>query len=406
MVEKVIIGLAAAGVLTALCLAFFLLASSLWLARRSRLPGARADRVVRSLRRGAAGLLVSLSAIALLGLAGEIVLRATLRFDNPPGFTRKHPTRGYALREHYRGHTWDAPIEIDAHGVRGPDREVDRHPGTLRVMALGDSMTYGVGAAIEDTYPSLLETALAETLERPVQVFNLGVPSYNTTDQAIYLEETFDRYQPDLVILQYMYSNDAVFKPRPAPRVGFRATWLWQALREIPPRSYAFTWVASRIKRLAFRFNDRDPVGDPLGALQAATEENLRRVYADDASGWVEARTSLRRIREFLDARSVPVVFTTHVHHVDMGAEFRALLAPVVSLLREAAREAGYEHFVLLDDAFRDLVGREIETFVRPTDPHWNALGHRRVARLLLDYLEAHPELLVPGRGSGARSGG
>ena len=46
----------------------------------------------------------------------EVALQLFWQMDNPPGFTRKHPTRSYQLREGYSGHTYAARLEINSRG--------------------------------------------------------------------------------------------------------------------------------------------------------------------------------------------------------------------------------------------------------------------------------------------------
>ena len=51
---------------------------------------------------------------------------------------------------------------INRAGYRGPERPRARRPGTLRILALGDSSTFGMGLCWEKTYAALLEGGLPE----------------------------------------------------------------------------------------------------------------------------------------------------------------------------------------------------------------------------------------------------
>jgi hypothetical protein len=57
-------------------------------------------------------------------------------------------------------------------GFRGRDRALAKPPGTLRVVALGASETFGVYESSDMEYPAQLERMLAARLRRRVEVFN------------------------------------------------------------------------------------------------------------------------------------------------------------------------------------------------------------------------------------------
>ena len=73
-----------------------------------------------------------------------------------------------------------------------------KRPGTFRIIALGDSLTYGYGIAEQDTYPKVLETLLNDTFR--VEVLNLGVSGAQSEDIYKILQRKLPELQPDLVI--------------------------------------------------------------------------------------------------------------------------------------------------------------------------------------------------------------
>ena len=101
------------------------------------------------------------------------------------------------------------PVEhsVNSRGYRGPSRPFEKHPGTLRILLVGDSYTFGVGMPEEDTIAAQLEDVLGVSSPRPVEVLNFGVPGVN-------LEETFEQYERFAsrwehdVVLYLLFSND------------------------------------------------------------------------------------------------------------------------------------------------------------------------------------------------------
>ena len=126
-----------------------------------------------------------------------------------PGFFISDPVRGQRLAPGTTGWFAGVPVHINALGFRDPrEYTLEKPPGTFRILVLGDSVTFGHGAIDEATYPYLLEQRLkAWRPEVDWQVWNLGVPGYNTGQELAYLLEVGPRYQPDLVVVGF-YEND------------------------------------------------------------------------------------------------------------------------------------------------------------------------------------------------------
>ncbi|MEQ9449980.1 MAG: hypothetical protein RJQ07_00230 [Pseudomonadales bacterium] len=355
-------------------------------------------RFIKSVRKWLARSLALAIGIAALVLLLELALRAATWPDNSPGYAIKHPTRGHALRPDFSGYTYEAPLEINSLGIRDRDREVILHPNNFRVVVLGDAMTYGVGVPIEKTYPLLLEERLHQQ-GRSAQVFNFGVPNYNTVDEAIFLKEMFELYQPDFVILQFeMLGNDVAYKPHPLPQTGFRSTALWQQLRDIPRRSYVHYWTQRKTGELVFSYRRRHAPSDPLEKLQSSIEHRLHGEYAETAIGWLESQQALTQLNEFLAARKIPFMVAISVNFTDMSAEARNIIQPLTDQVSNKITGLGISPVVVIDEAFYGLAGRESELFLAPDDDHWTVFAHSQVADFLFDQMQSIPGSAVDTR--------
>lgn len=140
-----------------------------------------------------------------------------------PGFYLSDPVLGQRLAPGYTGWFAGVPVRTNSLGFRD-DREyrLDKTPGTFRIIVLGDSVTFGHGALYETTYPYLVEQRLKGW--RPDvtwEVWNLGVPGYNTSDELEYLKQVGERYQPDLVVVGF-YPNDLTANEAPSPPSAVR----------------------------------------------------------------------------------------------------------------------------------------------------------------------------------------
>jgi len=143
-------------------------------------------------------------------LVAELVVRvrvgAPLAERLPLMLVRANPHRGWEMvpGEHY---TYQHRVRINSLGLRGPELAA-KEAHEVRVLFLGDSLTYGQGVADDETVPAALERALQEReLRHRWSVVNAGCRAYGTSHEIGLLEELGARIQPDVVLLGW-YWND------------------------------------------------------------------------------------------------------------------------------------------------------------------------------------------------------
>src|SRR5262245_14296345 len=95
-------------------------------------------------------------------------------------------------------------VQLNPLGFREPRLPSTKPPGTLRIVALGDSFTQGYGVEEHQSWPRLLEALLDARDARPHEVINLGVPGANPRDYLSYLSDPGLAYQPDVVLVMVM----------------------------------------------------------------------------------------------------------------------------------------------------------------------------------------------------------
>jgi hypothetical protein len=166
----------------------------------------------RFTKRIVTSLSATLLSMVLLAVAIEIWTRATWNeHKGTPGFFLSDPARIQRLSPGYRGWFGGVPVTINRLGFRD-DREyaLEKSPRTFRILVLGDSVTFGDGSVNEHTYPFLLELKLkAWRPDIDWQVWNAGVPGYNTSQELAHLLEEGPRFRPDLVVVGF-FENDFV----------------------------------------------------------------------------------------------------------------------------------------------------------------------------------------------------
>lgn len=155
-----------------------------------------------------------LTAVVVVGvfLVCEILLRvAGFQYDTRPRYLEFNFPNPHELREIFEpdaillwklrpGMVMGEGIEpINSKGFRGREFADEKPKGRIRIIAVGDSVTFGA----EMSYPALLEECLGSSYE----VINAGVPGYSSFQGLKLLEKYLPAYQPDVLIVMYGWND-------------------------------------------------------------------------------------------------------------------------------------------------------------------------------------------------------
>ncbi|MCK5944809.1 MAG: SGNH/GDSL hydrolase family protein, partial [Planctomycetes bacterium] len=101
------------------------------------------------------------------------------------------------------GETWcaDVPARTNSRGWRDAEPAPTRPPGTRRILALGDSMTFGANVDYGQRFTEHLEDDRTEVL-------NLAACGYGTDQQVLLYEHEGRDYAADVVMLLVTPYND------------------------------------------------------------------------------------------------------------------------------------------------------------------------------------------------------
>ncbi|MBN1423005.1 SGNH/GDSL hydrolase family protein [Candidatus Fermentibacteria bacterium] len=158
--------------------------------------------------------MAALVGIGILGIgiaAVEILLREFLPYslvtighlyaDNADlygwGF---HPYELIRTRDPDTGEIYKA--YANNHGWRDRDRVFENPSGAYRILALGDSHTFGPLVPATHTYTRILEDTLTSA-GYDVEVLNIAYGQWGTDQEVEALRLEGARYQPDLIVLQF-----------------------------------------------------------------------------------------------------------------------------------------------------------------------------------------------------------
>lgn len=166
-------------------------------------------------------------------------------------------------------------------GYRGAPVPVEKRVDVFRIVALGDSFTYGTGVNDDETWPALLWERLRELApERPVEVMNWGVPAYNTRQEVAQLKQRVHFFRPDLVLI-CAYVNDASGEAR-ADSEGATDSWEAAMIQRLGLTSGLWTDASA-------------PMSAPQRRMMALRERSrLADLAVYRLHGWLHGRIAAR----------------------------------------------------------------------------------------------------------------
>jgi hypothetical protein len=166
---------------------------------------------------------------------------------------------------------WPYRFTTNSQGFRGPEIDPAKPDGLFRILAVGDSYTWGDGVGDEDVWVRKLEERLQKC--GAVEVINAGFVGRNTVGEADWLRDKGMALSPDLVLLAAepgdamdILELDRDYDNRAAMVVASRPAWL---VRSMGWSRVFRLWIGGKIvrrSRAIVRPTDADGAWERLGA--------------------------------------------------------------------------------------------------------------------------------------------
>jgi lysophospholipase L1-like esterase len=341
-------------------------------------------------RRLLASFVAGLAAFAVGEVLVRIAYGAPLRERLPVLTVRANPVRGWEMVPglHY---TYEHPVRVNSLGLRGPELE-PKAEDELRVLALGDSLTYGQGVADDETLPAWLEHDLREREPgRAVRVVNAGLRAYDTRQELALLEELGPTIAPDVVVLCW-YWNDFFGRDLEATRARLEATG--PVAFDTGSRIEGWESVKWHVRQGLRASALVMLLHDATSGLWTETHD-----AQDFERGFTALAGELERFSERARALGALPLVAVIPDPKSIGAPGEPGFAGRVL---ELARERGVEA-VDLAPALREAGARKGFAPVLPFDGHYSSEGNRVLAAPLADALLA---LVRAAENGGARTAG
>lgn len=386
--------------------------------------------------------LAGVSTAAALLLA-ELLLRAA--GVGYPALSHPDDDRGWALTPGASGYSeaeGNAFLAINAAGMRDRAHSLAKPPGTLRIAVLGDSYAEGREVPLEQTFWSVLERELNQSVagpDRPIEVLNFGVRGYSTVQELLTLRCCVWQYSPNVVLLALHLGNDVSDNSPSLDRTttryarpylvhapegwaidrSFRRDWRFRTAKFVAPLV-----ATSRLLQLVVHgqhviLHRRSITRSAAAVADMDSELGVdSRLYPDARDPqWAEAWSTIDTLIAMIARESAQhgarfvVLCTTIPIQVYPDSTLRQRFArqvgaPDLLLPNRRIRAMGERGgFPVLDfteelQSYADQHHRFLHGFpnTRPGSGHWNALGHllagQATARWMTDWI-ANPRAMV-----------
>jgi lysophospholipase L1-like esterase len=294
----------------------------------------------------------------------------------------------------YRGRP-GAPFldgRLNGGGFNDVDRTRERPAGVYRIVAIGDSVAFGV-VPREQNYLALLERELSRT--RPTEVINMGVPGTSPREYLALLMEEGLAFSPQLVLVGFFIGNDFETRARKWYEYSFAVTlvnFAWRIATAGAPDIMRFESDAEVYR------DDQPTFGwDRFLEIQVSRSA----IFRTDAAMDDQVNEAVRILREMRDlcgsagAEMVVVIVPDEVQvdgtlqdHVVRASGIPRGQFDFAQPNRRLADALSAEDIESID-LLPAIAARAVETRVyKPQDTHWNLEGNRVAAEALARALQ------------------
>ena len=267
----------------------------------------------------------------------------------------------------------------------------------MRILAVGDSFTFGIGVEQRDAWPEVLETLLETRTGASVAVVNAGVPGFNAKQIRLRAESLLTRLEPSWVVCAlyarsfwrmqnpYAYFGGALVLSKELQQLAVDPAGRLIVSQFRPGRVQALDFWLKSYFHLGARLLDRlvPPLRPDL--LQPGPWSQIPSPVPVEA--YQPVLDEVLALRETLGRHGIGLVVLL-VNQQETDGSFASIEYECNRIVAEFADRNG----ILLLDPLARLVevagGAPVLRF--PDDLHWTPLAHRVVAEELLDRIFLH----------------
>lgn len=290
-----------------------------------------------------------------------------------------NPKVSFHLRAGYEDYVYGANVKVNSQGLRDNLIPYERTPDTKRILILGDSVAFGFGVEMEETFAQQWEDWLNRQPGQSWEIVNSGVPAYTAVQEINWFASEGVRYRPDAIVISYVMNDPEPIYPL-GPDGKLQHTDLDEYLGKI----------ASHIPKPLLPLTERLHLLKTLNRilLHANPEwkevhNELSRFYNETVftfPSWQETQSEWQRLKAYCDEQGVFLLAAIYPTMYRLHSREDHPFAPHYQKIQDALAGMQIPCILTLDN----YIGQSVNTMrAYEDDPHPSAASHRIFAQRL-----------------------
>ncbi len=267
------------------------------------------------------------------------------------------------------------PVRTNSLGLRDAEILPEKPAGELRVLALGDSFTFGLGVPGDAAWPEVLERLLAGERGGTPRVVNGGFAGggFRPSGYLPWLESTGLTLEPDAIVLGFCLNDIHPRVPMAILSPPVVRPWLG-----------GVSTLLNRVQRaLHVRTHERE-----LARLGPEVARRAMQRFLVEDGEWAKTQAALSEMERLLGERGIPFLVAVFPMFSRLARDY-----PYATLHEAVTSYCAQEQIPCLDlgPTFVALAERGVEDadfWVHPTDQHPASPAHGRIAAEILQALK------------------
>jgi lysophospholipase L1-like esterase len=337
---------------------------------------------------------------AIIALATVLLTEVGFRAYNFVSPSVVFAPRDYNAAIRAKPFSQDYDFQINSRGFKDVEFSTKTPAGTIRIVALGDSFTYGA-VPYAANYITLLKPPLRERFGN-VEVLNMGIPGTGPRDYLQLFRTEAAALQPDIILVSLFLGNDLVNETRDERRRV--RSYLYDFAR------YVFrltTKTTGQLYHGPSGYIDDAPVftDDFYVEMERDRSQVFKRDLGAAEQGIQTALEHVREIKQLSDRVGTRLYVVIIPDEVQVDQDLQA------KVIRRAGALASDYDFGALNrrisqfleglgvahiDLLPALLARSgTARLYRVNDSHWNIAGNKVAADAIFRDMLARPEMFV-----------
>lgn len=292
-------------------------------------------------------------------------------------------------------------FHLNSQGFKDTEFDVKKDKNTFRIVAVGDSFSFGV-VPYEYNYLTLLEEQLKVFNSPHIQVYNMGITGMAPIDYYSMVVNEVLKYQPDLILLSFFIGNDFLENKQVYQKFGkkwYTSSYVASFLNFIINLGSKYDGKVHNPAQMQYQdhippFSDQvylDIEKERSYIFETPPSKTFKKDFED-------AFSYLIKIKQICQSRNIRFVVVLIPDEMQVNPSLQAKLLPYIqkgpqqmdfNLPNQLLSENFRKHRInYIDLSPYFAAGFQQQILYRPNDSHWNIAGNQLAANVLRERLQ------------------